>query len=71
MERAAMNRRGRLAALEKATKPTGMVLHLPGAEDDHAAAWERLLATGRRIGVVHYRGLDDAAVAAFHAAKPQ
>lgn len=66
-----MNRRNRLAALEEATRPTGMALHLPCSGDDHAAEWRRLLATGQQIGVVHYKGLDDEAIAAFKAAKPQ
>jgi hypothetical protein len=60
-----------LAALEEATQPTGTALHLPRSGDDHAAEWQRLLATGQKIAVVHYRGLDDAAVDAFYAAKPQ
>jgi hypothetical protein len=71
MEGAAMNKRTRISVLEEAKQPKGMALHLPCSGDDHAAEWKRLLATGQKIGIVHYRGLDDDAVAAFHAAKPQ
>lgn len=65
-----MSRRGRITALENPTGAGELYLHLPSSGDDHAAVWAKAAALGQRVGVVHYRGLDDAAVAEFMAAKP-
>lgn len=65
-----MNRTTRLSALEDAANAAGIYLHCPSGGDDHAAEWTRALASGQRIGVVCFPGLDEEVVAAFYAAKP-
>lgn len=65
-----MNRTTRLSALEDAANASGIYLHCPASGDDHEAEWTSALASGQKIGVVCFPGLDEGAVAAFYAAKP-
>lgn len=60
----------RLRELEKAAGAGELQLHFPQDGDDHAAEWARLRATGRRVGVVVFRGLNAEAAEAFEAAEP-
>lgn len=64
-----MRRAERLAALERIGAEHELVTWMPRDDHDHAAEWQRM--QGKRIGIVRFPGLNDEAVAAFHAAKPE
>lgn len=61
----------RLRSLEVASGQSEIVIHFAEDGHDHGAEWRRLMATGRRIRALVFKGLNDEATDAFLAAKPE
>lgn len=61
----------RMRALEKASGDDAIVLHFAKNGHDHGAEWRRLIATGKRVRAVVFRGINREATDAFIAAMPE